>query len=131
MYISYSSLIDMMQEYNMDVNKHIIVIGSLPHGIKLCIEQEFPWSERHIASTTLVYTSHGQEKLSYHILFPTLVTSEPPMDIALYNLVTEGLDDRYCDRVVYRWWGQLRLLRSTKMTKVQRRRYKKIQGRDS
>ena len=85
---AYSSLVDMIQEYNMDVNKHINVIGSLPHGIKLCIEQEFPWSEKRIASTTLVYTSHGQEKLPYHILFPTLVTSEPPMDIALYNLVT-------------------------------------------
>ena len=82
-------------------------------------------------STTLVYTSHGQEKLSYHILFPALVTSEPPMDIALYNMVTEGLDDHYCDRGVYRWWGQMRLLGSTKKTKVQRRRYKKIQGRDS
>ena len=29
----------MMQEYNMDVNKHINVIGSLPHEIKLCIEK--------------------------------------------------------------------------------------------
>ena len=36
---AYSSLIDMMQDYNMHVHKHINVIGFLPDEIKLCIEK--------------------------------------------------------------------------------------------
>ena len=36
---AYSSLIDMIQENNMDVHKHINVIGFLPDEIKLCIEK--------------------------------------------------------------------------------------------
>ena len=36
---AYSSLIDMMQENSMDVNKYINVIGFLPGEIKLCIEK--------------------------------------------------------------------------------------------
>ena len=36
---AYSSLIDMMQDYNMDVHKHINVIGFLPDEIKLCIKK--------------------------------------------------------------------------------------------
>ena len=36
---AYSSLIHMMQDYNMDVHKHINVIGFLPDEIKLCIEK--------------------------------------------------------------------------------------------
>ena len=36
---AYSSLIDMMQEHNMRVHKHINVIGFLPDEIKLCIKK--------------------------------------------------------------------------------------------
>ena len=36
---AYSSLIDMMQEYNMDVHKHINVIGFLPDEVESCIEK--------------------------------------------------------------------------------------------
>ena len=36
---AYSSLIDMMQDYNMHVHKHINVIGFLPDEIKLCIKK--------------------------------------------------------------------------------------------
>ena len=36
---AYSSLIDMTQEHNMGVHKHINVIGFLPDEIKLCIEK--------------------------------------------------------------------------------------------
>ena len=36
---AYSSLIDMMQDYNMNIHKHINVIGFLPDEIKLCIEK--------------------------------------------------------------------------------------------
>lgn len=112
--------------FDIDIDKKLPDLG---HSLVLEVKKSILYDKRISEKDILVYSSHGENKSSYHIIINNWCTPDNYTNKMYCNNIIDRIPDdfeykKYIDTLVYKSVQQLRILGSTKLGHD---RFKKIE----